>query len=295
MINKKSDSILITGGSGFIGRNLVKFLLKSNFKIFYPNRYTLNLYNKKTVFDYVKLLRPKYVIHLACTSCHPKDSNNIDLVSGDLNMINNLILAMDEGTKLIIAGSVSEYGHTGILSESLICTPDTYYGLAKFNTNLTATMLCKRKNIDLLHLRIFGAYGYGEAEHRLFPSLLASIKRHEDFHMSDGLQIRDFTHVGDICTTFKKILLKKIFPTGILNLGTGIGLKVIDVCKKILIESKLNGEVRLIHSKERNFTDKDILISNSKSFIQIVGSTPPQRLNQDKILKLFDENYFENF
>jgi nucleoside-diphosphate-sugar epimerase len=290
MVKPKTEKVLITGGTGFVGKYLVNTLLKAELKVYNPNRETLNLLDYNSTNNYLKDLNPKYVIHLACTSSHPKDCNDKELIVSDLDMIHNLIEAMYKNTKLIISGSVSEYGKSGVLSENKKCYPDTCYGIAKFRSNTLASKLCKKKNIDLLVLRLFGVYGPGEAAYRLFPSLLESIKNNVDFHMSDGLQIRDFIHVSDVCSVIKLILNLKKFPTGILNLGTGIGLQLIDVCNKIIKESSsLN--IKLIHSKPRHLTDKDILVSNNKAIEALLGLRIPQRLNQKNILDLFDLNY----
>jgi GDP-4-dehydro-6-deoxy-D-mannose reductase len=289
------ENILVTGGSGFIGKNLVSTLKNAGLNVYNPDSRALNLCDYRSTLNYLKSLNPSHIIHLACTSSHPKNSNNKNLVTQDMDMIHNLITSANEGTKVIVSGSVSEYGISGTLSEESICSPDTYYGIAKFNSNLVASMLCKNKGLDLLILRLFGVYGPGEAPHRLFPSLLESIRNLQDFHMSDGKQIRDFIHVQDISLAILKILNLKNFPTGFMNLGTGIGLRVIDVCNKILIETNTASHIQLISSKSRNLTDKDVLISQNKIIEEVLGYKIPQRLNGQEILKLFDLNYCNNF
>lgn len=57
--------ILVTGGSGMVGKNLIPILKKSRFKIFSPTRKEMNLNNYHNTRKYILKKKPNLIIHLA--------------------------------------------------------------------------------------------------------------------------------------------------------------------------------------------------------------------------------------
>ena len=59
--------ILLTGGSGMVGSNIINHELSQNYKILSPSRLDLNLLNYKNIYDYITLNKPEIIIHAAGT------------------------------------------------------------------------------------------------------------------------------------------------------------------------------------------------------------------------------------
>ena len=171
-MKKKSKSILVVGGTGFIGYNLIKSCLKKNLKVtcvsskkpqfkkLFPKVYFIvcDIRNKK-------LLRKKltkefnYVVNLAGYVDH---SNKKETFSshyfGCLNISN---IFLDKKIESFVQiGSGLEYGNKkSPHKESSLCKPKGAYALAKYKASTHLLKLYKEKKFPCTILRLYQAYG----------------------------------------------------------------------------------------------------------------------------------------
>ena len=90
-------------------------------------------------------------------------------------------------------------------------------------------------------------YGENESKNRLYKSLLSKIKSGDDFHLTQGDQIRDFSSSGDMAT----MIFDEIFniykenekKLKIKNLGSGKSMSIYEFAKKVWIENKAKGKL----------------------------------------------------
>lgn len=117
------------------------------------------------------------------------------------------------GGKLITFGSYFEIGISNeqnpYSEEKLISHQNSVpnvYCQSKRNLTKLASQRSLTNSFTHLHLILTNIYGKGENNHRLLPYLAESLSRGHDVSLSSGAQLRQYTHVQDICAIIYKLL-----------------------------------------------------------------------------------------
>lgn len=148
---------------------------------------------------------------------------NVDLVRRLLELVPDAAAGSDwPGLHLVHTGSALEYGAIGgHLAEDTIVNPTTVYG----QTKLAATRLIETAvaagALRAVTARLFTVYGPGEHDGRLLPSILSARTSSIPVPMTDGLQQRDFTYVGDVAEGVIRAAAQPAAPWSTVNLATG--------------------------------------------------------------------------
>ena len=230
-------NILVTGGSGFIGRNIVKMLKEEGNTVG-----TYDIRDKNSVSDYhimsdvrnLKMLEKAcsgidYVFHLAAVTS-PPEFENLTGEGYEVNVMGtyNVLAASAKNNvkRVILASSSSVYGD---INEAAVETrlPETYsnfYPMTKRINEMTAK-LSSRYNLETISLRYFNTYGVGENSKGEYSSVIwkfiDSIRNaKKPIIFGDGTQRRDFIYVDD--TAMVSVLaMKNGTPGEAYNVGTG--------------------------------------------------------------------------
>lgn len=147
---------------------------------------------------------------------------NVDLVRRLIALVREGAGRGDwRGLDLVHTGSALEYGAIGgHLSEEAAVNPTTVYG----RTKLAATELvagAAATGLRAVTARLFTVYGPGEHDGRLLPSVLAARTATAPIPMTNGLQQRDFTWVGDVAEGLLRAAAQPSAPWSTVNLATG--------------------------------------------------------------------------
>lgn len=152
--------IFLTGGSGFVGRNIFDHFSAKGVSIFAPNEHELDLTSSKNVDDYLRRLKPDVIIHSATTL---RDKTDYPEAVAELNlrMFFNIVRSMPDGAKLINLGSGSEYARAhwrdGMSEEYFDqYVPEDSHGFSKY---LVSKYIESAHQFRTVTLRIFGIYG----------------------------------------------------------------------------------------------------------------------------------------
>ena len=142
--------ILITGGGGFIGRNILP-VLGNAYSVAAPPRAEFNTADTANVDAYLASNKFDILLHLA----GPKDGNLSDILKGFANLQKHA----DKFERIFYTGSGAEYNKTydiKMAREEQIgqTIPQDDYGLGKYTNNMLA-----RASENIYNLRIFGCYG----------------------------------------------------------------------------------------------------------------------------------------
>ena len=247
-----SLKILITGASGFIGKNLISKLLKKNNEISVIARSkkiikNQDWYNKVNVVEgdiFIKnnfFFKKNYnvLIHLAWDNLDDvNDKKHLQNLKKHKQFIENAL--KNNVKRFIFAGTCLEYGKiNGKLDENMKIKPSTSYSRSK--NELRKFIFAKKKdyNITIQWLRIFYLYGKYQNEDTIFGQLDEAIKKKKKtFNMSSGEQIRDYLHIKELCNIFY-LLLKKPKINGVINGCSGKKLKLISLVKKYIGKNKI--------------------------------------------------------
>lgn len=256
MKNKKTK-VVVTGGAGFIGSNLVDALVEENFDVHIIDNLSngkkenVNKEAKLHIADITDLnsIKPvfksaEYVFHLAALPRvqfsieHPAESNNAN-VNGTLNV---LIAATDAGVKRIIySASSSAFGDQKImpLKEGMKEHPKSPYGLQKFIGELYCRLWHEVYGIEAVCLRYFNVYGHRQSAEGAYALVIAKFLKQKAEGMpmtitGSGKQTRDFTHVSDVVrANMLAMKSKKVGKGEIINIGRGRNQSIIKIAKLI--------------------------------------------------------------
>lgn len=233
--------IFITGANGFIGSHVVSHALLLGHEVF-----ALRRSNKPAKIDLP--MEPFWIngtlesdvkdildecdtlIHLAAYGVNPLYNSWTDAYRWNINASLKLLRqAKNSGIKrFILAGSCSEYGKSAerfdYVPTDAPLEPVNAYGASKAAASISSMAFAREHRIELAILRLFHIYGEGENSDRFWPSLKKAALSGEDFLMTGGDQIRDFTPVDYAAKKFLQFATKKKIDKGnpiICNIGKG--------------------------------------------------------------------------
>lgn len=239
------ERVLVTGGTGFIGRNVVDELIRRGYEVhslvyppFAPEKeglvqYEMNLLDNKQLEEFFNHHSFENLIHLAWyvgPKCHIHDLN-LDWTIATLNLLK--LFKESGGKKFLGAGTISEYEYKyGYLVEEQTPTdPQTLYGNTKNAIFNIAKVYCKQNNIEFKWPRIFNLYGPAEKPQRLMPSVINSCLKGEDVKVSDCLKFQDYLHVEDTARGIVDVFEADI--QGAVNICSGKPVQLRTIVEKI--------------------------------------------------------------
>lgn len=239
-------TILVTGGAGFIGSNLVDALIQNGFRVIVVDNFITgfreNLHPDSILIeeDICKIdwdqILPKYevdVIYHLAAQMDVRKSVREPLFDFDVNMeasVRLLHRAIANSVKRIIFSSSGGAGY-GTVDPSLLPVPETYaplpespYGAAKMAFDLYLFSASKTYPIRFVSLRLGNVFGprqnpWGEAGVvAIFTEQMES--RQQPVIYGDGKKTRDYVYVGDVVEAFLLALVKG--DNQWINIGRGI-------------------------------------------------------------------------
>ena len=261
--------ILVTGGAGFIGSALANHLAGLGHRVRViddlssgdPSALdTAVAFTRGDVRDIPKLwtlLREvEVVFHLAArvsvseSILYPVDYNEVN-VGGTVSL---MTAARDAGVRrVVLASSGTVYGDQDEqpMKETALVRPPNPYAVSKIASEYYLSALGALYDIEVVMLRIFNAYGPGQAVPPSHPPVIPHFIRQAlagstPTIFGSGKQSRDFIHASDVVSALTTAGLTNNVNGFILNIGTGHEVSVNDLLKKI--ENLLGRRVLSLHN-----------------------------------------------
>lgn len=241
--------MLITGATGFVGKQVLKNLLAqgAHIRIVVRNDSVIklnptdkvevirthNLFEEDQSWWEENLQGVDTVLHLAWYAepgHYLNSSINLECLTGSLRLASACVKVGI--SKFIGIGTCFEYDvRKGYLSTKTPLLPETIYAAAKASTYFSLSNLFALSNVDFAWCRLFYLYGEGEDSRRLVPYLIEKLSNGEPAELSSGNQIRDYSDVAEVATKLIDVVTSDF--TGPINICSGIPITVREFATKI--------------------------------------------------------------
>lgn len=266
MLRPHLERVLITGGSGTLGYNIVRHLglkqpgtqllvlmrtLDENMFAAYANVQLrqVDLEDTASLHQAVADFQPNAIIHCAASGVRPSKLSYFDFVELNVSATLQLFQASCDvkGCHFIQVSTGLVYG-----SQERPCREGDPvntlhpYGASKAAADCLLRAGAERLGRHLTIVRPFSFTGLHDGGDRLFPSLLRSAQEKKPFGMSIGTQIRDFCAVQDVVEAITLILEEGDQPSrDIFNVGSGLSISLGRIVQLVIRQLELAVEVRL--------------------------------------------------
>jgi len=288
--------VFVTGGLGFIGSNLIKYLLELGYQVINLDKitYASNFYNihefknnrlykfikidisnKKKLSQVVKRYKPKCIFNLAAETHVDRSIDQSDsFIQSNIKGVHNLleILIKNKKIKLIHISTDEVFGNVKknlrTVEESPY-KPLNPYAATKAASDHLINSYINTYKINAIITNCCNNYGPRQNPEKFIPKIISCILNKRKIPVyGKGINSREWIYVEDHCKALHKIFLKgKNGET--YNIGSNLNMKNIDLVKKVILISK----------------QKDLF--NRKTKIQFVQDRPGHdlryALNSNKI------------
>jgi nucleoside-diphosphate-sugar epimerase len=280
-----SKTLLLTGASGFLGRNCLDVLDGSGWQVHAVDREPLStvspgvqwheadLLEGHDVVDLLVDVRPTHLLHLAWTGSRPVygSPENFRWVGASLRLFQEFVAC--GGRRLVAAGSSAEYRWNGqdCDEEGTEIFGDSAYGICKSALGRMFVELCRVNGVSGAWARPFFLYGPYENPTRLVPSVITALLDGRPALCTHGRQVRDYLYSRDAAEALVWLLESPY--EGVVNVASGRGVAVSEIVE--LISRRLEREdlVRL-GAVEAPANEASRVVADARRLRHDVGWSP---------------------
>jgi nucleoside-diphosphate-sugar epimerase len=263
--------VIVTGGTGFIGRQTIPFLIDRGYRVHsvgrgklpldlavlerrHPDHFQhrpLELLDPLATTEYLKEVKASHLLHLAWDTRHGlfwTSPENTSWLESSRSLISSFI--EHGGSRIVGAGTCAEYEWEGtdLVENKTPLRPSTPYGKAK----LALRDFIRECGVSNAWGRVFHLFGPYETDKRLVSSACLSLLKGEPFAATKGTQVRDFSSTVDVAEGFVALLDSQV--TGDINIASGEARTIADILTYL---GKLAGRPELIRLGEREAPPHD--------------------------------------
>ncbi len=269
-MKRSKQKLLITGGAGFIGSNLIEYFLKKGHQIVCLDnlstgfKHNIEVFENHPDFTFIEgdirdletckqaVKGVDIVLHQAALGSVPRSINdplttNAVNIDGFLNM---LVAARDEGIKrFVYAASSSTYGDSKELPkvEDKIGNPLSPYAITKYVNELYADVFARVYGLECVGLRYFNVFGKNQTPEGAYAAVIPLWVKQLIAHKSptingDENYSRDFTYVQNVVQANEKAMLapsenliteEKQYVHQLFNVAYGGNTKLIELFRAL--------------------------------------------------------------
>jgi len=323
--------IIVTGGLGFIGSNLIELLLEKNYYVINIDKitYSSNFYNtkefssnknyqfiksdinNKKLFNIFLKHKPSCIFNLAAETHVDRSIDSPgDFINSNINGVYNILESFKKyytkykKTKLIHISTDEVYGDVlkGRSDENYSYKPSSPYAASKASSDHLVYSYVRTFKIPAMITNCSNNYGPKQHPEKLIPKLIYNILNGKSLPIyGNGLNSREWIHVNDHCEALFKVF-KKGKIGEFYNIGSNKNLNNIQICKTLLKVSKKliskNHNVKIDFIKDRPGHDLRYALNSNK--IKIKLKWKPKISFDNGIKKTFEwyiknNNYYKSF
>ena len=304
--------ILVTGGAGFIGSNLVKRLADDGHevivldKLLRGNKIDSETMKKITLvtedvvnYDTVHELSQgcDVIFHFAAilgvdiVADNPVETMDVE-VQGTRNVTK---AAIRNGVRKILYASTSGiYGHSNIekaVDEEIIVDPRTSYAMAKRFNEIYFSATNEEKGMDAICLRFFNVYGHNQDNRMVIPRFFEQALADEPITVfGSGNQTRDFTHVDDSVEACVQ-LMEKVSGFEIFNIANEAERSIHDLAVAIKELTHSKSDIKFIQAPSKRYDyEVERRVGSSDKLYQHTGFKPSRSL-EEGLREIYEQKY----
>ena len=263
--------VLVTGGSGFVGRVVLQELASQGVQVVATSRTAQPSVagerccvlpeprNSSAVEALLRSIEPQVVMHLAGVSTAP---SYLNLYEANVVFGANLLdasMAMRNRPRVLIVGSAAEYGpvpdDSQPVREDVACRPNTAYGASKLAQTHHALIAASR-GLAVVVARLFNPIGPGMPKSLALGSFAHQIAKMGSYggqlRTGDLEGIRDFMDVKLAARILVNLSLRDTATSEIVNICTGKGHQLLDLTRRLIALSGIDVELSQDLSRRGN-------------------------------------------
>ena len=290
------NKVIVTGGNGFIGSNLIKFLIQKKFFVINIDKnsylkssyflrnlkkknyifYKLDINNRKKILTLLKKHKPRAIFNLAAeTHVDRSIDSPKEFINSNILGVFNLLEAIREyknKIKLVHVSTDEVYGDikgNKRSNENSPYNPSSPYSASKSSSDHLIKSYVKTFNINASISNCCNNYGPGQFPEKLIPTLIYNILKNKYLPIyGKGINSREWIHVDDHCSGLLTILNKGKKGES-YNIGTGININNLNLTKLLLNIIKkqkivIGKKVKIRFVKDRPGHDLRYSLNSSK-------------------------------
>lgn len=302
MLHLKDRRILVTGGAGFIGSEVVSQLIEKNAIVTVFDNFSSgkkqylpknskklkiikgDIRNENVVGKAIK--DQEVIIHLAAlpfipdSFYYPADFFNVNTI-GSVNLLWKSIKS--KTTEQFIHISTSEvYGSAQYtpMDENHPTTPHSTYAVSKLAGDRVAFTLHKENGFPVVIIRPFNSYGPRYTQPYIIPEIMNQLfNGAKELMLGNVESTRDFTYVSDTANAILKTIDAKKVIGEIINVGSGHETSIRELTIKISKIAKMKIKIKYDESRERPY-DVNRLLCNNKKARNLLNWKPKISINE---------------
>lgn len=229
------QKILITGGSGFIGNHIAKYISQCGHEAVMPSSRELNVMQKED-WDAWKGQNIKHVLHLAGKTFVPESWEKPEefFRTNGIGTLNAVSFCRDEKIGMTYV-SAYIYGQPkeNPIPESAEARPDNPYAKSKYIGEEICEFFGKHFDLNITVLRLFNVYGSGQNKRFLIPSVISQVLGEETMiTVKDLKPKRDYVYIDDVCRAIA-LSIQKTQGYHLFNIGSGKSYSVHEIIEKV--------------------------------------------------------------
>lgn len=290
------NKVIVTGGNGFIGSNLIKFLLRKNYFVINIDKntyskksyllkdlkkknyifYKIDINNKQKILNVLKIQKPKFIFNLAAeTHVDRSIDSPKEFINSNVLGVFNLLEAIRDYQKKIRLIHVSTDEVYGDLKGNLRSIekdsyqPSSPYSATKASSDHLIKSYVRTFGINASISNCCNNYGPGQFPEKLIPTLIFNIINNKNLPIyGKGINSREWIHVEDHCKGLLTILKKgKVGES--YNIGTGKNYNNLNLTKLLLKivnnkKIKIGKNVKIKFVKDRPGHDLRYALNSNK-------------------------------